>query len=160
MKGLVTLAVIGVVIVGVGYWGMSSWVASDPGQMIAFACGNPEGDSVAIQIAVPIALVHLEQPRLEHGVLLWDEWIAKHWIIRSTAGEMVELNRVHFSNLIPEHKVGTPDSYLVGKLHVGTEYQFDYIPRLAEGKRYRHTFTAAPDGLPFARVTFELVEEG
>jgi len=161
MKGLITFAVVAGILVIAGYYVMGAYLVSDSGEQIAFACGNPNGDTQEIQIVVPIAFPHREGPkRSEHGVLLWDEWIADHWIVTAKSGDRVELKRQGAGNLCPDAKVGTPDCFLVGQVKTGESYTFDFVPSLAEGKRYRREFTVAPEGVPFGRVTFKLADQG
>jgi hypothetical protein len=159
MKGLITFAVIAGILVTAGYFVMGAYLAADPGQLIAFACGNPNEDRQEIQVVVPIAFPMREGPKLsENGVLLWEEWIADHWIITSQDGERIELKRRGAGNLCPDAKIGTPDCFLIGMLKTGTSYTFDFVPSLAEGKRYRREFTLGEAGVPFARENFALIQ--
>ncbi|MCB9867454.1 MAG: hypothetical protein H6816_12580 [Phycisphaerales bacterium] len=162
MKGLITFAVVAGLLVTAGYFVMGKYLMSDTGELIAFACGNANGDLQEIQIVVPIAYPKREPPRVEvsNGYVFWDEWIEQHYIVTSKSGERIALERRFAGNLIPDAKVGTPDSYLIGHVKTGEEYQFDFVPSLAEGKRYRRTFRVEGDGKPFRRETFEFVEDG
>lgn len=162
MKGLITLAVLAGLFVTGAYWFIGKYVTSDTGEMIAFACGNPNGEQQEIQIAIPIAFPRREPPRTnpENGYVFWDEWILEHYAVIASTGERVTLVRQHNANLLPDAKVGTPDSYLVGNVKTGVEYRFDFMPSLAEGKCYRRVFTVGADGVPFRRENFELVKGG
>ncbi len=158
MKGLVTLLVISLILVWAGYYFMGNEMSREE-QMVAFACGNSKGDVQEIQVVVPIAFPKREPPRMsENNVLLWDEWVEEHWIIISTDGERVPLRRKFAANLIPEAKVGSPDCYLIGQVRTGVEYTFDFIPSLAEQKRFRRMFKVDPAGVPFGRLRFEMVQ--
>ena len=163
MKGLIWLTVISVVVVWAAYAGLGLKLGEDSGQMIGFACGNPMNDKVQLQIVIAMGMTRKDPPRSEatkQGLYVdWENWIADHFILRSAAGETIELQRQHFGNLIPSAKVGTPDSYLIGFLIPGETYTLDYCPVLADGKYYRHTFTPTNTGLPYQRATFALVEE-
>ncbi|HNO76968.1 MAG TPA: hypothetical protein PKN33_02825 [Phycisphaerae bacterium] len=162
MKGLVTFAVIAGILVLGGYYGLGSMLSSGPDHMVAFACGKSDGQTVEIQIAIPIAMVRIDPPKVEFvgnsSVELWDEWIPEHFNLRTGSSEPVVLERGHFASLIPDHKVGTPDSYLTGRLEIGKPYVFDYTPKVSEGKTYRFEFTPTEDGPPFAREIFEPVK--
>lgn len=158
MKGLITFAVVAIVLVLAGYYAMGVYMSSDSGELIAFACGNPQGETQELQIVVPIALPIRIPPRVNagNGFVFWDEWMQEHYVITSSTGERVPLVRRFAGNLIPSAKVGTPDSYLIGTVKTGVQYTFDFVP--AEGKHYRHVFVAAAGGLPFRRENFELVK--
>ena len=160
MKGLVIFAVVACLFVVAGYYVMGAYLVADSGELIAFACGNPNGEMHQIQIAIPIAFPSREPPRvdMETGYVHWPEWIDQHYILTTTAGQRVPLVRTNAANLLPDAKVGTPDSYLVGDVKAGVEYQFDFVPSLAEGKHYRRTFTVGSEGVPFRRENFTLVK--
>lgn len=159
MKGLITFAVVAILIILAAYYAMGKCMNDDNGELIAFACGNVRGHEQQLQIVVPIALPSRIPPRvnLENGYVYWDEWMEEHYVITSATGERVALTRQFAGNLIPDAKVGTPDSYLVGTVKTGVEYTFDFIPSTSSGKRYRLKFTPGPDGLPFSREIFALV---
>ena len=145
MKGLVIIALL-CALGAICLW-VSMSQEADRTITIPLACGNPQDGSVEIQIAVSMVMVHKDPPRSnDAGILLWDRWIAEHFRLCDEGGTLVPLKRHHFANLIPEARVGTPDSYLVTTLRTGAEYTLDCVPILAEGKRYRYTFAVPADG--------------
>ena len=164
MKGLVVFAVVGVGIGLGGYWVMGNYLMADHGQLIGFACGNPSGENLQLQVVVSGGMVRSDPPKFkavnDMVIELWDEWIRDHYILTDSSGQRVDFFRQHFGNLIPSGKVGTPNSYLLAMVKPGEAYTFEYVPKLSEGKRYRHSFTVGDDGLPYKRVNFEFVKEG
>jgi hypothetical protein len=160
MKGLITFGVVAIVLVLAGYYAMGTYMASDDGELIAFACGNVRGEVQDLQIVVPTALPMRIPPKINpgNGYVFWDEWMAEHYIITSSTGERVKLDRKFSGNLIPDAKVGTPDSYLIGQVKTGVEYTFDFVPSVSAGKHYRHVFKVGDKGVPFSRENFALVK--
>jgi hypothetical protein len=158
MKGLITFAIIAGILVVAGYAFLGNMMAADSGELLAFACGNESEGMQQIQIVVPIAFKHREPPKVsESGVVLWKEWIADHWILTGASGERVDLKRKFAANLIPEHKVGTPECYLIGSVKTGEKYTLEFVKSVAKGKRYRSEIEVLPEGVPFQRVNFEPV---
>lgn len=162
MKSLVVLGVLAFLVL-IGFLGWLQYESNrDKGHLIAFACGNPRGELLELQIVVSMRTVRLDPlERKEDGRFqTWREWVEEHFELRDAAGSVVPLKRAHFANLIPQAKVGTPDSYLLADLKPGTDYSLDYRPiGPIEGKSYRITFNTGTDGVPFARQQLDLVPE-
>ena len=162
MKSLVVLAVLAfVVLVGFIFW-LQYEGDRDKGHLVALACGNPRGDVLELQVVVSMRMVRLDPLKLkENGKFqTMREWVEEHFELRDAAGAIVPLKREHFANLIPQAKVGTPDSYLLVDLKPSTDYSLDYRPiGPIEGKSYRVTFNTGTEGLPFARQQLDLVPE-
>jgi len=160
MKGLVTLAVIGV-IVGFGFYALSGYtLAADHGEFVAFVCGSIAGGPLKIQIVVEGPMVRHDPPRSHPETLqpLWPEWIDEHFTLTTKAGEPVPLKRQHHGNLMPSGKAGTPDSYLEGVWPAVGGYVVEFVPKLSEGKRYRAEFAVQEDGRPYERAVLALVK--
>ncbi|MCH8250882.1 MAG: hypothetical protein IID36_00365 [Planctomycetes bacterium] len=161
MKGLITLAVIGLLIAMGAIYATGEWAFQDSGHLIAFACGNPSGDTVELQVAIPYRMTRLDPPRLDPQTgrfVRWSQWIEEHFELNDAAGNRIPLRRSNFANLIPQRKVGTPDFYLSGSLPADSSFSFDYLPiGIAQSKRYRYEFSITEEGRPFERVAFELV---
>ncbi|MBN2561408.1 MAG: hypothetical protein JXQ75_10810 [Phycisphaerae bacterium] len=159
MKGLIGLAVIGVIGVGLTLW-LTVWSASDPGIGIAHAFGEPTDGAIQLHVVVDMGMPIREPPRSNlKGTVFWDEWVEEHFVLRDDSGEKLEFQRRSSSTLIPDHKAGgTPEFYLMTKVRPGVSYTFDYIPRKAEPLRYRRTFVAPAEGQQMRRQTFEPVE--
>ena len=155
MKGLVGLVVFAAIVVGLGYWAMGTLLA-DESILIGYACGNPNEEKQEIQIFVAMATPHQDPPKLRpDGNRDWPRWVKEHFIVTASNGDVVELDRKSFANLIPS--VGTEDSFLVGWVRTGETYTFDFVPVVGEKTRYRKTFTVAAEGVPFCRERFDPV---
>lgn len=156
MKGVVGLAVL--VGVGAGGWWAFKGVVTHDTHAIPIAFGFPDDRTIEMQAIASMGMTVTEGPKADPktGKPKWEEWVEEHFELRDAGGARVKLSLVSHSDLIPKHKVlGTPEGYLVGRLEKGTSYTFDYIPKRAEAKRYRHAFTAPAADKEVERVAFE-----
>lgn len=156
MRILVGL-VIAAILLGVGYYWFTSKVDRETSTPIGLAIGPAAEGQCPIHIVVSMGMARAEEPRLEHGVMNWEKWIAEHFELKSAAGEVVPLRRLHHSNLISDQQAMTPDSFLVGQVKPGQQYTLTYRPRTYEPARFRHAFTVSANGEPFARYMFQPV---
>lgn len=156
MRGLIGLAIIGV-LACLGMWWVMSEFYKDQGVPVALAMGNPKDGTVEFHAVVAMGMSSTERPRMTlKGGLLWDEWVDEHFDLRDASGERVPLRFRISSGLIPDHKTGgTPEGYVIGRVKSGVQHDFDYIPRRNESQRYRYTFTAADGDVPMKRVTIK-----
>ncbi|HUU85821.1 MAG TPA: hypothetical protein VM243_20175, partial [Phycisphaerae bacterium] len=79
-----------------------------------------------------------------------------HFQLTDPEGQAVTLRRQQNSNLMKGTR-GTPDFFLAADLTPETQYTLEYVPRVADGNRYRYTFTAPTELTAFKRYTFEPV---
>lgn len=162
MKGLVITVIILGVLVLAGYVGLGKMMAADTDVMLAMAAGNPSNGKIQLQIVIAPLTVHRDPPEIKRAGAMavenWDKWIDDHFILTDPSGERMRLDRKHFGNLIPERKVGTPDSYLHAYLTIGKTYTLEFVPVIKEGKRYRCTLDAVKSGIPFERKLMTPIE--
>lgn len=162
MKGLVITAIVLGGLVLAGYVGLGKLMAADTDVMLAMAAGNPSADQLQLQIVIAPLTVKRDPPEIKRAgdivVENWDKWIDDHFTLTDESGERMRLDRKHFGNLIPERKVGTPDSYLHSYLTIGKTYTLEFVPVISEGKRYRCTLNARASGIPFERRLMSPVE--
>src|SRR5947207_12225677 len=101
MKGLIGLAVIGIIGVG-GIWWLMAQANKDPGEPVMIALGNTHDGKVEFHVCI-------QMPMMKRGPLGgrgnpkdWDEWLAGHFNLRSDSGDPVPFHLAAHSNLIPD----------------------------------------------------------
>ena len=145
MRGIFVL-LFGVVAVGGLFFYFSANVTKDiPTLPIAYGTANTAG--VEMQFAVSMFLPKKDPPRLEHGVVLWDEWMNEHFQLRDSTGTAVKLQKLGFSTMLTDRQTGgAPEFWVKAILKPGATYEFDFIPILP-GPKYRHSLS-----VPIAKV--------
>lgn len=161
MKGLVTLAIITVLIIAGIRW-MGQKVNEDPGLGLAVAFGNVNKDNgnIDIHLAIDHGLVAYDGPKVDlRGNVLWDQWIDEHFALVEDGGAQVPLRRWGSSPLLPEHKVGgLPDGALTATIQSGKAYKYNILRHTEdEPKLYRYSFTAPAAAQELKRPNFALV---
>ena len=158
--------IVSVILIGAccfGGWYLYRQATEDPGLPISLAFGNLNEGEVELHVVVSIGMVATEGLRalvLSDGApsrQTWDEWIAEHFDLHDDSGQRVQLRRDGHSSLISDQQAHNPEFYLVGKLLVGVNYTFDYIPRRDWNIHHRQRFTAPAEDRPFQRLYFETV---
>lgn len=156
MRGVFAL-LFGVLLIGGMYFYFAANVAKDvPSLPIAF--GTPNTAGVEMQFAVSIFLPKKDPPRLEHGVVLWNEWMNEHFQLRDSTGAAVQLQRLGFSTMLSDRQTGgTPEFWVKAILKPGATYEFDFTPILP-GPKYRHslmvpTAKVEPDWILFEKYS-------
>lgn len=145
MRGLYALAS-GVFLIGVLYFYFAANVTKDT-PTLPLAFGAPNAAGTEMQFAVNMFLPKNDPPRLEHGVVLWNEWMNEHFQLRDSTGAAVQLQRLGFSTMLSDQQAGgTPEFWVKTFVKPGATYEFDFTPVLP-GPKYRHTLT-----VPTAKV--------
>lgn len=159
MRGLVGLAIVGLVAIGGMYYLMNE-ASKDPGIPVAFAVGNHDGEKMQAHLCVQPGMTMTEGPRRDlRGTVYWDEWAEEHFKVVDEKGERAPITFRAGSNLISEQKAGgVPEGFLSANIRTGGDYTIDYKPRKGESKTYRHKFKA--EAGPMSRPNFELVSGG
>ena len=161
MKGLIAAAILGVLAVG-GFFLLSESMEAGQGTTIAYAVGNPNGDTQEIHVVVAPLTTMQDPPgydEIHDRAQTWGEWIVEHYVLLASNGDRVELIRRSSSSLISDQKArGAPEFYMVGTVKTGESYMFDFIPIVGEPERFRDKFTVSQDGVPFKRKNFEPVK--
>ncbi len=162
MKGLIGIAIVGVLAVG-GFIYLNESMQAGQGTTIAYAVGNPNGDTQEIHVLVaPLTTMRDKRKHNEvhDRVQTWDEWIRDHYVLLASNGDRVELIRRSSSSLISSQKArAAPEFYLVGTVKTGESYMFDFKPIVSESELFRDKFTVSQDGVPFKRKNFKPVVE-
>jgi hypothetical protein len=156
---LVTAAVI-LVACTVGYYWLHHYWSQDQGHLIGVALGNPRDGKVELHVVVSRGMVRAQAPPVagRGGAILWDQWTRDHFDLRDSAGKAVEMTRMGHSTLISDQKACNPEFFLQAWLRAGERYTLDYVPVSTDPQRYRHPFTVPPEGRPFERAHFALVQ--
>lgn len=160
MKGLVGLFLVGVIACGATWYVIKE--SNKETASLTLAYGHVDGEKIEIHVAVPVGMPGKDPPKLDKSFNpKWEEWVADHFVIIADNGDRVPMERIARSELLPDHKVGgAPEFFLKGKLKVGTNYKFDYVPRSYESSRkFRLAFTAPSSQSPLKREIFEEVTE-
>ena len=126
-------------------WGITQMGSNEPQRFLPIGFGTPSGDKVEMHIAVSMFLPKADPPKLEGGVLRWDEWVSDHFAIRSATGDKVTLKRTNFTKHIPGQVAGTPEFYIAADLKPGATYVLELEPVRGGEEKWRHEF-AAPTG--------------
>jgi len=149
-----------VLAIGAGVWYSTRQMTSDPGQVVGLVFGNETDQSIEMHLVVTMIMSRVEGPRVKiaNTVIIqsWDGWITDHFQLTDPEGQAVTLRRQQNSNLMKGTR-GTPDFFLAADLTPETQYTLEYVPRVADGNRYRYTFTAPTELTAFKRYTFEPV---
>ncbi len=160
MRALVVLFILGMGVFGVIYW-LTMKASEDPGYQFALAFGNPEAETLDFHVVIYNRTVRIDGPRLDpkSGVLLWQEWVDTHFVLRDAKGANVPFHREGGSAFITGHDLGagTPEFYLAAKVKKNAAYDLDYLPTPADGERYRYSFTAPADTEKLKRPLFRFV---
>lgn len=160
MRGLVVLGIIGVV-GAITSMVLMKKMNEDQGLPIAIAFGNPADNDVEVHVVITMGMKNTEYARVDFdtGTEYWDEWVEEHFELRGDSGDTVSFIRTTHSGLINLQKAGsTFEFFLKGKVQGGENYTFDYIPKRAESRRYRHAFTAPAGEKKMKRYTFKLAD--
>lgn len=157
MRGVFML-LFGVVLIGGMFFYFSANASKDvPTLPIAYAAPNTAG--VEMQFAVSMFLPKKDPPRLEHNVVLWDEWINEHFQLRDSSGTPVKLQRLGFSTMLTDRQTGgAPEFWVKTILKPGATYEFDFIPILP-GPKYRHLLTVPTGKVEPDWILFEKYSE-
>jgi hypothetical protein len=159
MKQAVVATGIILVLAALGYWGLHREWTKDRGHQIGYALGNPVNGDVELHVVVSRQMTLTQGPRaVGGGVGSWVDWVKEHFELRDAAGQQIPMNRSGTSTVINEREAFNPEFYVWAHVRGGTTYTLDYIPVFGQPKRYRHTFTAAPEGQKFERIYFETVQ--
>lgn len=164
MKAVFGLAV--VVCVGLlAYWFAGAPKSKGPSLAIPLAWGNVAGNEIEMHAIIGVGLAHTSR-KGEKGTIKpvsWDEWIAKHCVLKSATGEVVKLQRRMNSLMIPyrdvQNTVGTEEFFIVAKMKTGTAYTFDYTIERPDPETYRCQFAAPTQAEKTAIHSFELVKQ-
>lgn len=157
MKGMIIFAVFLAVCGGIGYWALEA-TNEDPGFPVWIAFGYPGEGTIDLVWAVDLVMPLREGPKLNtQGRQRWDEWVTDHFKVYDESGEELLIERTGQSELFDPNKIrSTPEFYLRTKLQAGKSYALDYIPRIKEGKTYRHKFVAPSEQQKMVRTTVPL----
>lgn len=156
MRGLFALSC-GVFLIGAMYFYFSANVKKDT-PTLPIAYGAPNSAGVEMQFAVSMFLPKNDPPRLEHGVILWNEWMNEHFQLRDSSGAAAQLQRLGFSTMLTDRQTGgAPEFWVKAILKPGGTYEFDFTPILP-GPKYRHTLTVPttkvePDWIMFEKYS-------
>ncbi|MCG8409168.1 MAG: hypothetical protein MI923_28525 [Phycisphaerales bacterium] len=160
MRGLVVVGVV-IVLGSIVTLLMMKKMNEDPGLPIAVAFGKPSDDGVEVHVVITLGMKNTEYARvdMDTGTEYWDEWVEEHFELTGESGGPVKFSRTNFSELITAQKAGALFEFFIkGKVQGGENYTFDYIPKRAESRRYRYTFTAPTNSKKMKRYTFELAK--
>lgn len=102
-------------------------------------------------------MVMLDPPKEDaQGRESWSDWIESHYELRDTSGKRVGLRRMGTSALmLDERAAGAPDFITWADVKKGANYTWEFKAKLADGKRYRCTFTVPQDEQKARRFAFE-----
>lgn len=156
MKGKV-IALVFVVAVATGGWWAVQTITSDDSFSVQIAFGVPHEGTIELHAVVSMGMTAREGPRIApNGKLNWAEWVEEHFDLRTVSGQRLPLALRSSCDVIkPAQVTGTPEGYLFAKVEQGGDYQFDYKPKRAEAKRYRHVFTAPTGDVKVSRKRME-----
>ena len=153
---LVVLIVMGVV--AVGWWAAQTGTQQNVFQVV-MAFGFPKDGRIELHAVASMGMTATEPPRLDPstGRINWAEWVDEHFDLRDAAGKRENIFfKSGSDDVIPVNKVlGAAEGYLFAKVKQGADYTFDYIPKRAEARRFRHTFTAPTGNVPVDRINFK-----
>jgi hypothetical protein len=161
MKSVMGLAVtLGIVFFAYNLW-LSGEVVKDQGHLLAVAFGVPQDGKMQMHIGVGPRIAIVDPPELnERNAPMWDKWEQDHYQLFDASGQRVPLDRMGTSALMDgQAAAGAPDFVLWAPLEIGARYHLDFVPVVAEGKRYRHEFTVPGEPGKVGRRRFEYVEE-
>jgi len=161
MKGIFGLIGFLCLCVFIGSVLLSREVVRDPGRQLAVAYGVPMGDEIQVHLAVPPRVPMIDaRDKDPEKVLTWSEWVDLHFQLRHTDGTQVPLRRMGTSALMLDQRAaGAPEFVVWAEVKKGEDYEFDFMPIMAEAKAYRLEFTAPMDEKKVGRPTFALVTE-
>ena len=161
MKSLVIVAVVAVVIFGIGAWWLMSETMSDQGVWIAFAFGEPQDGKMEMQVVVDMGMTMKAPPKTNmRGDILWDEWVTEHFTLEDSSGADLSCKRLAHSLLITNKQAkSNPECFLCYMLVPGDDYTLEYKPFRDESNLYRHGFTAPAGAEEMARVQVPPVED-
>lgn len=141
-----------------GAWlGIGSVMSHDV-HNLGVAFGIDDDETIEMHTIVGIRMKAIDPPKLKENLTPDIKgWIRDHFSVTDSQGNSVDLALRDFTSVIPKHKIkGTPDGFLLAKLHKGREYTFEYTPIIAEGKVYSWSFTAPSSPQPLDRPAFML----
>ena len=156
MNGKVVALVFVVAVVAAGWWAVQN-ITSDDSFSVQIAFGVPHEGKIELYAIASMGMTAIEAPRMApNGKLRWDEWVEEHFDLRTASGSRLLLSMRSSCDVIkPAQVTGTPEGYLFAKVDQGVNYQFDYKPKRAEAKRYRHVFTAPTGDVKVSRKRME-----
>lgn len=157
-QALIGAAVILAVGFGTYAWLRHEWT-KDRGHQVGWAIGKMNKDRGELHVIVTREMTIIEGPRgMLGGAPQWQDWVKDHFELKDAAGQRVQMNRAGTSTVINEREAFNPEFYVNAGVRIGTTYTIDYIPVVGQPKRYRHTFTVAPEGKEFERIYFPTVD--
>ncbi len=161
MKGVFGIIIVFGIIAFVANAFLSREAMRDQGRPIAVAWGAPTPTTLEMQIGVAPLVVLNDPPEVnEKGVQRWNEWVPNHYQLREENGPDVPLRKIGTSALmLGEKAAGVPEFVLCADLKKGGKHVCDFIPVVAEGKRYRYSFVVPNEPPKVGRELFELVVE-
>lgn len=162
MKGIVALIIFMCLCALLGSMLLTKQVVRDPGRQLSVAFGIPAGEKIQVHLGVP-PMVPEADPLDNNEVdpYSWEEWVDLHFRLRDATGNPVQLMRMGTSALMLDDKVaGAPVFVIWAEVKMGESYEFDFVPILAESKRYRYSFAAPPAKKKVGRPTFAFVPDG
>lgn len=160
MKGVIGLAVAVVIAYFVGVMLLSHETTKEQDRLMLIAFGPPLGDRMQFQIGIAPVITLNDPPELNNrGVALWDEWIAAHFQLKDAGGKDIRFNKMGTSAAILDRTAGAPEFVLYADLQKGAEYTVDFVPVIAEKKRWRYTFTVPGEPQEVGRRSFAYIGE-
>jgi len=162
MKGVIGLAFVVVAIGVVANMFFTRELMRDQGLPLAIAWGATTSETVEMQIGVGPLIPVRDPPEINPntGNAMWVEWEKAHYQIRDESGGEVPLRRMGTGALFLDSKAaGNPEFILCANLKKSAKYSCDFVPVLAENKRYRYSFNAPRESQKVGRELFERVIE-
>lgn len=140
---------------------ISGEAMKDRGHLLAVAFGVPQDGNMQMHIGVGPRIAMVDPPEInERNRPMWNKWETDHYQLFDAAGQRIPLARMGTSALMDgQAAAGAPDFVLWAPLKIGAQYHLDFIPIVADGKRYRHEFTVPDEPRKVGRKTFAFVEE-
>lgn len=137
--------------------------SEDTGFLVGHAFGNPTNEGeIEIHIVVSTAMVRREGAPLSpnNRLPLWNEWANVHFFLTDATGRRIDLKRENGSTVVDSrHVPGMVEFFLVGKLDKDQPYTLIYHPKSWETLRFRYSFTAPTEPVPFAMKKFETMKD-